>query len=192
MRIVKTALTVVVAGLMSASALAQTTGGPTVAAPQGPAQAPAPAPEIAPAKRVTFTTGVDFTSAYLFRGILQHSGGTIAQPAFDVGIALGHGVSANVGNWDSVHSNLGDQGKWYESDYYGAVNFTAGKLKPGVLYTSYTSPIDGFSTVKELAGVLAFDDSGSPLPFSPKVTVAFELGKEDTFLANHGQADGGL
>jgi hypothetical protein len=177
---------------VSASALAQTTGGPTTAAPQGPAQAPPPAPETAPARRVTFTTGVDFTSAYLFRGILQHSGGAIAQPAFDVGFALGHGVSANVGNWDSVHSNLGDQGRWYESDYYGAVNFTAGKLKPGVLYTSYTSPIDGFSTVKELAGVLAFDDSGSPLPFSPKATVAFELGKEETFLANHGQADGGL
>jgi hypothetical protein len=184
------AWSVVVAGLVSTSALAQTTSGPAAAAPQGPAQAPAPS-EAASAKRYTITTGVDFTSAYLFRGILQHSGGTIAQPAFDLGLALGHGVSANVGNWDSVHSNLGDQGKWYESDYYAAVNFTAGKLKPGVLYTSYTSPIDGFSTVKELAGVLALDDSKSSFPLSPKATVAFELGRDETFLANRGQADGG-
>ena len=44
------------------------------------AQAPAAAPEAAAPKRVTVTTGMDFTTAYFFRGIRQHSGGTIAQP----------------------------------------------------------------------------------------------------------------
>jgi hypothetical protein len=167
-----------VAGLMVSTAAAQ----------EGPSTAQAPAP-IAPAvseesapKRVTVTTGMDFTSAYMFRGIRQHSGGTIAQPYVDFGIALGHGISANAGNWDSVHSTA-PTGNWYESDYYGSLTFTAARFKPGVLYTQYTSPADSFATVKELAGVLAFDDSSSPFPISPKAIVAFELGK--------GQADAG-
>jgi hypothetical protein len=56
-------------------------------------------------------------------------------------------------------------------------------LKPGVLYTSYTSPADSFKTVHELAGVLAVDDSANAFPLSPKLVLAFELGDN--------QADGG-
>lgn len=170
------------AGLLSTSAWAQT--GASASQAQAMAPAAATAPEAsAPAKRLTFTTGLDFTSAYLFRGIRQHYGGTISQPYADLGIALGSGVSANVGGWDSIHSTAA-AGNWYESDYYASVTFTAGKVKPGVLYTSYTSPADSFATVKELAGVVAFDDSASAFPLSPKVVLAFELGD--------GQADGGL
>ena len=170
--------------LFSTSAWAQTNSqGPAAQPSDAPAAAPAPAQsEVAPAKRLTVTTGMDLTSAYLFRGIPQHSGGTIAQPYIDLGIAFGHGVTANVGGWNSVHSTAA-AGNWYESDYYGAVTFTAGRVKPGVLYTSYTSPADSFATVRELAGVLAFDDSASSFPLSPKVILAFELGS--------GSADGG-
>jgi Bacterial protein of unknown function (Gcw_chp) len=179
-------MSVAAAVLMSTSAWAQTAS-TTAAAVQsgGPASAaaaPAPSEAAAPAKRFTVTTGVDFTSAYLFRGIRQHSGGTIAQPYGDLGIALAPGVTANVGGWNSVHSTA-PAGNWYEADYYGSVTFTAGKLKPGVLYTSYTSPADSFATVKELAGVLSVDDSANPFPLSPKIVLAFELGD--------GQADGG-
>jgi hypothetical protein len=175
---------VFVTGLMSTSALAQ--NGASTATTGSTAQAPTPtvatAPESAPPKRVTVTTGLDFTSAYMFRGIRQHSGGTIMQPYVDFGIALGSGITANAGNWDSVHSTA-PNGNWYESDYYGSLTFTAGRLKPGLLYTSYTSPADSFATVKELAGVLAVDDSSSAFPLSPKAIVAFELGD--------GQADAG-
>jgi hypothetical protein len=164
-------------------ARAQTAAGPSAPAATGSSTG-APAPEAtAPPKRLTFTTGVDFTSAYMFRGIRQHSGGTIAQPFADLGIALGRGVSANVGGWESIHSSA-PNGNWYESDYYGSVTFTAGRLKPGVLFTAYTSPADSFSTVHELAGVLGFDDSASAFPLSPKVILAFEL--------SDAQADGGL
>jgi hypothetical protein len=175
---------VALAVLVSTSAWAQTTSnGPAAQPSDAPAAAAAPAQdEAAPARRVTVTTGVDFTSAYLFRGIPQHSGGTIAQPYVDLGIAVAPGVTANVGGWNSVHSTAA-AGNWYESDYYASVTFTAGKVKPGVLYTSYTSPADSFATVKELAGVVAFDDSASPFPLSPKVILAFELGS--------GSADGG-
>ena len=164
----------------SASAMAQ-----SAAASAAPATAavPAPAEAAAPAKIYTVTTGLDFTSAYLFRGILQESGGAIGQPYGDIAFALQHGITVDVGTWNSIHSTA-NVGNWYESDVFGSVTFTAGKLKPGLLYTSYTSPADRFATVQELAGTLVVDDSKSPFPLSPKIVLAFELGD--------GEADGGL
>ncbi len=175
---------VCVAGLLSTPARAQSAAGPSSAPPAtGNTTTPPPAQEAtAPPKRLTFTSGSDFTSAYLFRGIRQHSGGTIAQPFADLGIAIAPGITANVGGWESIHSSA-PGGNWYEADYYGSLTFTAGKLKPGVLFTSYTSPADSFSTVHELAGVLGIDDSASAFPLSPKVILAFEL--------SDAQADGG-
>ena len=41
----------------------------------------------------------------------------IAQPYVDLGVTLGDGMSANFGNWDSIHSTS-PSGHWYESDYY--------------------------------------------------------------------------
>ena len=175
----------------------------TSALAQEAAKAPAPGPataagsvtaqsEAAPIKRVTLATGFDFTSAYMFRGIYQEDQGAIIPPYVDVGIVLFQGsgtlknVTANVGNWNSLHSgpsgNAGHGSAWYEADYYGSVTFTVGNWKPGVLFTSYTSPNDVFKTVHELAGVMAYDDSRSAFPLSPKVIVATEL---------QGQADGG-
>jgi hypothetical protein len=168
------------AATMASSAFAQD------AAPAAQTGAPAPTvqatPEAAPPKRVTLTTGLDFASDYFFRGIRQQDEGAITQPYVDIGIAADHGISFNFGNWDSIHSSA-PAGHWYESDYYGSVTFTAGKLKPGLLYTSYTSPADSFATVHELAGVVAVDDSASAFPLAPKAVLAFELGD--------GQADGG-
>lgn len=150
------------------------------------------APEEPVAKRVTTTAGFDFASAYMFRGIYQEDHGVIVPPFVDVGVQLYQGtgalssITANGGIWNSLHSgpsgNDGRGSPWYEADYYGAVTFTLGKWKPGALFTSYTSPNDAFRTVHELAAVVAYDDSGSRFPMSPKVTLAFEL---------HGQADGG-
>src|SRR5262249_56696131 len=65
---------------------------------------------------------------------------------------------------------------------YGLVTFAFGRLKPGVQYTSYTSPNDKFQTVQEIAGVLTIDDSASRVPLSPKIVVGFEV---------KGQADAG-
>jgi hypothetical protein len=164
---------------------------PTTAAAPAPAPAQAPAEEPAP-KRVTTTAGFDFASAYMFRGIFQEDKGVIVPPFIDVGVAVYQGsgalssVTVNGGWWNSLHSgpsgNEGRDNPWYEADYYGSVTFTFGKWKPGALYTSYTSPNDAFKSVHELAGVLAYDDSSSKFPLSPKVIMAFELS---------GQADGG-
>lgn len=178
--IVIVAASVCLMASISAPAIAQST---SASATPTAAPAAAPAPEAsAPAKIYTVTTGLDFASAYLFRGILQESGGAIGQPYADVAFAMKHGITADFGTWNSIHSTA-NVGNWYESDYFGSVTFTAGKLKPGLLYTSYTSPADRFSTVQELAGTLAVDDSKSAFPLSPKIVLAFELGD--------GEADAG-
>ena len=191
------ALSVIVAGVLSGAAAAQET-----AAPSGPSAQPAQgAPSVAAAastaapasqaeapavKPVTITGGVDFTTSYVFRGIPQEHNGLIAQPWVDLGATVYRGqgtlssVNLNVGTWHSQHS--GPTGKWYEADYYASATMAIGKLKPGALFTSYTSPNDRFATVHELAAVLALDDSASAFPLSPRAVVAFEL---------DGQADGG-
>ena len=156
------------------------------AAPAAPAAQPAPDPP-AP-KPVTLTVGADFPTAYMFRGIFQEDQGFIMQPFVDVGIAAAPGLTINAGLWNSVHSgpsgsdNEDGRGAWYEMDFYASATFQVGKVKPGVLYTSYTSPNDAFNTVQEIAAVLAFDDSGNKVPLNPKAILAFEL---------DGQADGG-
>src|SRR5687768_14344551 len=159
------------------------TAAPTTAAASQPAPDP-PAP-----KPVTLTVGMDFPSAYMFRGLFQEDSGFIGQPFVDVGIAAAPGVTINAGLWNSFHSGPSGSGNdaiersaWYEADFYGSVTFQVGNWKPGALFTSYTSPNDAFNTVNELAGVLAYDDSGSAFPLNPKVMVAQEL---------KGQADGG-
>jgi len=175
--------TVVALGLAAAPSLTQPAFAQTPPATPPATAAPAPKPaEPAPSKMATLTVGVDVTSAYLFRGILQSDTGAIIQPYIDIGLAVGHGVTVNFGNWESQHSSL--PGKFYESDYYGSVTGTAGKWKPGVLFTSYTSPKDAFKTVNELAFVLSYDDSAMKMPWSPKIVLAQEL--------TDGQADGGL
>ena len=79
------------------------------------------------------------------------------QPFVDVGIAAAPGVTINAGLWNSLHSGPSgsdnDDGRsaWYETDFYASATFQVGKVKPGVLYTSYTSPNDAFNTVQELA-----------------------------------------
>ena len=190
---------VAVALVMAPAASAQNNGntksdGSNTAATPAAAAQPA-ADEGAPAKKVTLTAGIDFVSAYLFRGIFQEDSGVIAPPYADVGVSVYSGegalksVTLNGGIWNSLHSGPSGSGNdaiersaWYEADYYGSVTFQVGQWKPGALYTSYTSPNDAFGTVHELAGVLAYDDSGSAFPLNPKALVAFEL---------KGQADGG-
>jgi hypothetical protein len=163
-----------------------TTAPATAAAAQPSAEEPTPKP-------VTLTAGLDFVNAYMFRGIFQEDSGVIVPPYVDVGVTAYSGdgtlksVTINGGIWNSLHSGPSgsgnpDRNAWYEADFYGSVTFQVGNWKPGALFTSYTSPNDAFATVNELAGVLAYDDSGSAFPLNPKLILAQEL---------KGQADGG-
>ena len=139
---------------------------------------------------VSFSTGLDFSHAYFFRGIIQETDGFIAQPygeiAFDLfedpeGLNTG---SLALGFWNSLHSGPSGSGgpslnttAWYESDFYAGLSLgLVGQWQVDVVYTQYMSPNDTFSTVKEIALSLGFDDSErmGDLALSPYVTLAIE------------------
>ena len=145
----------------------------------------------------SFSTGVDFSHAYFFRGIKQERSSIIAQPYMDMTFGLFEGteglnsVTFTIGQWNSLHTGpSGNDGPaanvaaWYESDFYTGFAFGIDNWEFGLVYTAYLSPNDTFGTVKEVALSLAVDDSAllGGFSLSPHVLMAIELG---------GQADGG-
>jgi len=149
---------------------------------------------------LTFTGSTDFSNAYMFRGLRQDDTSMIVWPAADLGIAIYEGngglrnVSLNVGTWNSLHTGVtgsdGPSGKlWYESDFYSTLSFGLPYgVTAGATYTSYTSPNNSFSTVKEIAFRAALDDSASTFSVRPYALLALEFDTSPGF----GQADGGL
>ena len=128
------------------------------------------------------SAGVDFVGDYYFRGIIQETGGFIAQPFLDASIGLGP-VSITAGTWNSLHS-AGDAGFdgapeiFYESDFYAGLGVAAGDMVGiDLTYTAYMSPRGSWGTTKEVALGLSFDTFAAPY-----ATFAFELA---------GGADGG-
>jgi hypothetical protein len=150
---------------------------------------------------ITLTGSIDFLNQYMFRGIRQNSSGIAAWPAVDLGISAYSGegglksVGINFGTWNSLHT--GDTGQdgpsgklWYESDFYAALGLGfGGGTSFTTTYTAYTSPNNGFTTVKEIMFKLAVDDSGKlgKAAVKPYIAIAREF---DTGPAT-GQADGG-
>ena len=150
---------------------------------------------------ITLTGSIDFLNQYMFRGIRQNSSGIATWPAVDLGIAAYSGegalksVGINFGTWNSLHT--GDTGQdgpsgklWYESDFYATLGFGfGGGTSFSTTYTAYTSPNNGFTTVKEIMFKLAVDDSGKlgKASVKPYIAIAQEF---DTDIAQ-GQADGG-
>jgi hypothetical protein len=148
--------------------------------------------------------GMDFTNAYFFRGIRQETDGLIMYPYLDVGLSLFTGEDSlksfgvNFGTWNSLHQNSvsGSQNPrnrklWYESDFYATLGFVvSGGVSVGATYTAYTSPNDGFTTVKEVSFKFGVDDTPYLKTWSvkPYVVIATEL---DTGTGT-GQADGGF
>jgi hypothetical protein len=154
--------------------------------------APAMAQDAPPT--VTMSAGIDLTNQYMFRGIRQHSSGIATWPFFDLGIGAFEGegrlksVGINVGTWNSAHSKPSG---WYESDVYATVGLGfGGGVTLASTYTSYTSPNDSFTHVKEILFKLALDDSEAlgSAALKPYGLVAFELATEP----NRYQADGGF
>jgi hypothetical protein len=155
---------------------------------------------------LTLIGNVDFTNAYMFRGIRQDDTRVIVQPSAELDIALQSAdtglksTSLNIGTWNSLHTgNSGLRSSesglgcacdklWYESDFYAtlAFGFTGGSL--GVTYTAYTSPNAGFNNVKEVMFKFGGDDSAllGTAALHPWVIAAFEFDADD----GH-QADGG-
>jgi hypothetical protein len=146
---------------------------------------------------VVVTGGLDVVNQYNFRGIRQNSEGVSIWPYIDFGFTPFQGegglkaVTVNVGSWNAIHSQIneddfGTGNKWYESDFYATAGLGFSMASLGFTYTSYTSPADLFSHVKELAVKLGVDDSAAlgRGALKPYVLVAFEL-------TDDAQADGG-
>jgi hypothetical protein len=165
------------------------------------AQTPAP-PAPAEAKpntgRVSLTAGIDWTTDYYFRGILQEDKDYIFQPYGEISFKLMEGTPAfgnlalTIGTWNSLHGgptgvegNNTDPDLWYESDFYTKLGWTfLEDFSSAVIYTAYMSPNDRFGTVQEVAFSLGYNDSKllGPFALNPNVLVAFEF---------KGQADAG-
>jgi hypothetical protein len=150
---------------------------------------------------LTVTGSVDVLNQYMFRGIRQNSTEVAIWPALDLGFSVYSGegglksAGVNVGSWSSLHT--GDTGSnsasgklWYESDFYATLGLGfGGGVSLGTTYTAYTSPNNGFSTVKEIMFKLGVDDTSylGKGAVKPYVVIAREF---DTGSAQ-GQADGG-
>ena len=144
---------------------------------------------------MTVTGSLDFLNQYMFRGIRQNSTGIAIWPAVDLGLAAYSGdggfksVGINFGTWNSLHT--GDTGQdgpsgklWYESDFYATLGFGfGGGTSFTTTYTAYTSPNNGFTTVKEIMFKLGVDDSASwaRAAVKPYIAIAQEF---DTDIAH--------
>ena len=176
-------------------------GGPVATAPTRHRRSPPPCepPAETPGPntgRPSFSVGVDFATAYVFRGIFQEDKGAVVWPAVDMGLTLAEGegavkkVAVNLGLWNSLHTGpSGSDGPsdkvWYESDFYASLTFgLGGGVSVVPFYTAYTSPNGTFGTVTEFAVKVSVADAEALGRFalSPYALVAFEL---------DGGADGG-
>lgn len=179
-------------------ALAALVFGALTTATAAHAQTPAPAEAKPNTGRVSLTAGIDWTTDYYFRGILQEDRDYIFQPYGEVSFKLIEGTPAfgnlalTIGTWNSLHGgptgvegNNTDPDLWYESDFYTKLGWTfLEDFSSAVIYTAYMSPNDRFGTVQEVAFSLGWNDSKilGPFALNPSVLVAFEF---------KGQADAG-
>ena len=132
---------------------------------------------------VSVGAGIDFVSDYYFRGIVQETGGLVAQPWLEAGITFNDNVSMAAGTWNSLHSVKADGAtvpSWYESDFYAGISYAADNgVGVDITYTKYMSPRGSWGSVNEVAFGVGYDTF-----VSPYVTVAFEMN-------SGGGADGG-
>lgn len=137
---------------------------------------------------LAFELGVDWTSAYYFRGLLQEDDGFIIQPWAEASARVYQSddseITLIVGIWNSVHdaatgAMTSDRTleKWYEFDIYGGASFSLDAWTFTALYTAFISPSDAFSTVEEITLEVAYDDTGllaEDFALNPYVLLAIE------------------
>lgn len=148
--------------------------------------------------RLSLSAGVDWTTDYYFRGIVQETKDWIFQPYAEVSLKVFESqgplsaVTVTAGLWNSLHGgptgvegNGPDPQAWYESDFYARLGVTLFEdLALSFQWTAYMSPNDSFDTVGEIGLGVGYDDSKLLGAFAlhPSLLLAFET---------TGQADGG-
>ena len=145
--------------------------------------------------RLSFSGGVDITTAYFFRGILQERNGFIIQPYGEMGINLHKaegefsGLSLFGGFWNSIHSegtnaSAQELDVLYEQDWYGGLQLQMfdNKVTSRAFYIAYTSPSDAFKTVQEVDLSAALDDSEWLGAFAMKPSILFGFETENSAM----------
>jgi hypothetical protein len=152
--------------------------------------------------------GVDFTSAYFFRGYLQEDAGLIAQPWFEASMVLVEPdgdsditLSGTLGTWSSIHSEQtgalgGSVDSWYENDVYAGLTLATGNLEFGLGYSVYQYPNSTFNTVQEIGATAAYDISEFPISEfvgTPSIGIFTEVDNSNvgTGTASYLQLDAG-
>src|ERR671923_982271 len=159
---------------------------------QGPAATAAPVDDSKGpnAGRVSLGLGMDWASAYYFRGIAnEQNGGSNLQPYAEIGFKLLDDVgplSSLVlapGIWNNFHYGTGtlvgptDPKFWFESDLYAKLTATWWDVfTTGVTYTYYTSPNDSFGTYADVGLSFGLNDAKwlGDFAINPSLLFAFE------------------
>jgi len=179
-------------------AFAQTTPPATTSVTPSTEEKPADAAQGPNTGRLSINAGIDWTSAYFFRGIKQETEDLILQPYGELSIKLVDNAGAltslslTPGIWTSIHTGptseppiASNPREWYELDGYVRLSAILWEdLTTYALYTAYTSPSGAFDTVQEIALGVGYNDAKflGPFALNPTFLVAFEL---------DGQADAG-
>jgi hypothetical protein len=140
--------------------------------------------------RVSLGLGMDWASAYYFRGIANtQNGGSNLQPYAEIGFKLLENAGSlssltlSPGIWNNFHYGSGtlvgpsDPKFWLESDLYAKLTATWWDvLTTGVTYTYYTSPNDTFATYADVGLSLGLNDAKwlGDFALNPSLLVAIE------------------
>ena len=147
------------------------------------------------------TGGVDFVTAYFFRGYNQEDQGVIGQPYFTISLGLvdtdAFKLTPYVGTWNSLHDErtgaTDSQDIWYESDAFAGLDATFGVFKVGFIYTAYTYPNGAFDAIQEIGVKLSFDDTelmkaiNFPLVLAPYVGYYLETSDGNETPGGHNE-----
>jgi hypothetical protein len=159
--------------------------------------------EPEPNSALSFSAGVDLSTAYYYNGIPQIDQGLVTWPWVELGIQLCETIGVTFGQWNSLHNDVGPRtdttpgaagsggssNPWYESDFYTGISFAlpAG-FEFGITYVNLHSPNFGGEFSEELQFNLSFDDSEHLEEFSlsPYVQISQELDAGSDFLGRDG------
>lgn len=150
----------------------------------------------------TFDGGIDWTTAYYFRGYKVENRGFIVQPYGAAHLNLSGedaavSVAPYVSTWNSFHSKTGDASDyqiWNECDVTAGVDLGFGNWNLNLGYNLYLYPNASSRQTDEVAVVLSYDDSellkavcpNLPISLNPHVGYYKEThdrnGGEDAYL----------
>ena len=133
---------------------------------------------------------LDYVSQYFFRGYEQFESdqGIVLQPGASLTIPVVDGVTATVGTWMSIHSDVDAGGtnnpsSFYEADIYGSLDAEVGDFALSVSMTHFNYPaIAGSVDVLELGLGASYDDSEilGDFAINPYIYVGIEVNNTNT------------